>query len=99
MAAIQPLCGLYQYCRKCLYIFICTVGKPQLKSIKDFTGLCTEVDSSINWKLFRQGCDLVGTVQKFYESHEPGKLIVKELFKNIDACSFSLPLSSLEDEI
>jgi hypothetical protein len=81
-----------------LYIFICTVGKPQPKSIEDFAGLCAEVDSSINWKLFGQKRDLVRRVQECYETCDPVKLRDKE-FLSLSMHAVWLSLSSLEPEI
>ena len=81
-----------------MYIFICTVGKPQLKSIEDFAGLCAEVDSSINWKLFGQRRDLVRRVQEGHKTNDPVKLRDKECF-GMSMHAVWLCLSSLEAEI
>lgn len=97
-AAVLPLCGLYWYYRNCLYIFICTVGKPQPKSIEDFAGLCAEVDSSINWKLFGQRRDLVRRVQEGYETYDPAKLRDKE-FLRLSMHAVWISLSSWEPKI
>jgi hypothetical protein len=81
-----------------LYIFICTVGKPQPKSIEDFAGLCAEVDSSINWKLFGQRRDLVRRVQEGYETYDPAKLRDKE-FLRLSMHAVWLSLSSWKPKI